>query len=346
VHSVYCSSGLASWLSENNGFLAVSTYESAKVYFVLSPDGRETRTFDRFFGPAMGLAFKDHAMWVGSREQLWKFVDTGPQDYQGTQYDAFYIPRSGHFIGACDSHDLALDAGYNGQRYNVVFANTRHNCISALDDFYAFKPIWHPPFIDAVVPEDRCHLNGFCLVNGDLGYATVCATTNTRQGWRDHINGGGAVFDIKSNEIVCSGLSMPHSPRWHDNRLWLLDSANGNFGFIDLSRGKFIPVAFLPGFARGMIFYGHYAIIALSRMRPSSLTVGMLLEERLKAEAITPVCGLVIFNLRTGEVEHTLTFDQAVNELYDVAFVAGSRLPYSTGFHEPEVHKIVSHVAG
>ena len=345
MKNVYCSPGLARWLSENNGFLAISTYESAKIYFVLSPDGQETRIIERFFGPVMGLAFKERLMWVGSREQLWKFVDTGPQEYQGVQYDAFYVPRSGHFVGLCDTHDLALDAVCNGQRYDLVFVNTRYNCISALDDFYAFKPLWLPPFIDEIVPEDRCHLNGFGLVSGELVYASVCSLTNTRQGWRQHQNGGGAVFDIRSNDVVCSGLSMPHSPKWHDNRLWLLDSGSGDFGFVDLSRGKFIPVAFLPGFARGMVFQGHYVVIALSRMRPSSLEAGMLLEKRLKEKNITPVCGLVIFNLRTGGVEHTLSFDEAVSELYDVAFVAGSRLPYSPGFQEPEVHKAISHIS-
>ena len=38
------------------------------------------------------------------------------------------------------------------------------------------------------------------------------------------------VIDVDSSEIVCEGLSMPHSPRWYAGKLWLLNSGTGEFG--------------------------------------------------------------------------------------------------------------------
>ncbi len=42
------------------------------------------------------------------------------------------------------------------------------------------------------------------------------------------------MLDVPSGEVVVGGLCMPHSPRWHDGRLWLLESGNGALGYVDL----------------------------------------------------------------------------------------------------------------
>jgi len=83
-------------------------------------------------------------------------------------------------------------------------------------------------------------------------------------GWRENRRDGGLVLDVASGEPVATGLSMPHSPRWHDDRLWLLDSGNGWFGHVDVSSGRFARVAFCPGNARGLAFAGGFAVIGLS----------------------------------------------------------------------------------
>ena len=78
------------------------------------------------------------------------------------------------------------------------------------------------------------------------------------------------MIDVASNEIVANGLSMPHSPRWYRNQLWLHNSGTGEFGTIDLNTGKFQPVAFCPGYLRGLAFVGDYAVVTLSKPRHSS----------------------------------------------------------------------------
>ena len=51
------------------------------------------------------------------------------------------------------------------------------------------------------------------------------------------------VIDITTNDVVASGLAIPHSPRFHNVRLWLHNSGMGQFGYVDLKTGRFEPVA-------------------------------------------------------------------------------------------------------
>ena len=60
---------------------------------------------------------------------------------------------------------------------------------------------------------------------------------------------------------------MPHSPRLHRGRLWLVQSGTGEFGHVDLRPGRFEPVCFLQGYARGLAFLGDHAVIGVSRPR-------------------------------------------------------------------------------
>ncbi|WP_226660721.1 TIGR03032 family protein [Alteriqipengyuania lutimaris] len=41
-------------------------------------------------------------------------------------------------------------------------------------------------------------------------------------------------------------MSIPHSLHWRDGRLWL-HSGEGQFGYVDMDKGAFVPVAFFPG---------------------------------------------------------------------------------------------------
>ena len=41
---------------------------------------------------------------------------------------------------------------------------------------------------------------------------------------------------------------MPHSHRWYQEKLWVLNSGTVEFGFIKLKEGKFEPITFCPGY--------------------------------------------------------------------------------------------------
>ena len=110
---------------------------------------------------------------------------------------------------------------------------------------------------DAIGTRGSLPSNGLAIKDGKPAYVTAVSETNVAEGWREHRSGGGVVVDINTDEVVCSGLSMPHSPRWHNGKLWLANSGTGEYGYVDFDTGKFEPVVFCPGFIRGATMHGN-----------------------------------------------------------------------------------------
>lgn len=130
---------------------------------------------------------------------------------------------------------------------------------------------------------------------------------------------------------------MPHSPRLHDGVLWLIQTGTGEFGRVDLATGRFEPVCFLPGFARGLAFVGHHAVIGVSRPRENRTFEGLALNERLAAAGADPRCCIAVVDLRTGDLVHQLMIEGIVQELYDVAVLPGVLRPKMLGFRTDEI---------
>jgi len=149
-------------------------------------------------------------------------------------------------------------------------------------------------------------------------------------------------MDVRSNEIVLEGLSMPHSPRVHQGKLWLLDSGSGNFGYVDLERGRFEPVAFCPGYARGLAFIGDFAVVGLSKQRENRTFSGLALDARLREKNIEARCQLQVIDLKRGDVVHSLRIEGVVAELYDVVVLPGVRRPTALGFKSDEIRRVIS----
>ena len=338
------SPGFGRWLAEMGGSIAFTTYQSARLFFV-SPDGNGGTTgLERVVGTAMGLAVSPEKLWVSNQEQIWRFANAGSGEIDGTIYQAIYLPRKGHLISGCDVHDMLADVTLRGRSHDLVFTNTRYNCLAVLDEHYAFRPIWKPSFISAIAPEDRCHLNGIGSRDGAVAFATLCGESDTQGGWREFKNGGGMVVDVENDRVLCAGLSMPHSPRWHDGKLWLLNSGAGDFGYIDAERQAFVPIALCPGFARGLSFAGDYAIVGLSKMRDNTFSSGLTLKTRLEDRHVRERCGLAVYDLRTGDLVHWLTIKGSTTELYDVAVLPGITRPFTPGFSSPEMHRFIVHL--
>jgi uncharacterized protein (TIGR03032 family) len=218
---------------------------------------------------------------------------------------------------------------------------TLFGCLATLSERANFQPLWRPPFLSALVPEDRCHLNGLAMRDGRTAYVTAVADCDVADGWRDRRHDGGCVIDVAANEIVARGLSMPHSPRWYRNRLWLLNSGTGEFGHLDVSTGRFEPIAFCPGYLRGLGFVGDYAVVTLSKPRHVTF-LGLPLDYRLKQRGAEPQCGLQVIDLRTGTIAHWLRLDGSlVTELYDVVVLPAVRQPMALGFKTNEIERLL-----
>ena len=105
----------------------------------------------------------------------------------------------------------------------MLFVNTLFSCLATTSETHSFAPLWRPPFVSRLAAEDRCHLNGLAMRDGRAAYVTAVSRSDVADGWRDRREGGGVLVDVATGETLLAGLSMPHSPRWHDNRLWLLE---------------------------------------------------------------------------------------------------------------------------
>ncbi|MGL5131259.1 MAG: TIGR03032 family protein, partial [Planktothrix sp.] len=320
---------LPSWLTQQQISLAFTTYQTSRLMLIGSdPETNTISGYWRIFDRAMGLFCTSERIYLSSKYQLWQLdniLAAGTQ-YQG--YDRLYIPRIGYTTGDIDIHDIAIDK--NNQ---IIFISTLFNCIATLSDRHSCKPLWKPPFISQYINEDRCHLNGLAMVEGEAKYVTAVSQSDVVDGWRDRRKNGGVVIDITSNDIIVTGLSMPHSPRWYQDKLWLLNSGKGELGYVDLDTGKFNPIAFCPGYLRGLAFWKNWAIVGLSKPRGDDKTFGGLeLDKLLAQKDAEPRCGMMVIDINTGTIVHWLRLEGIVTELYDVQIIPEAQKPMALGF--------------
>src|SRR5262249_25562425 len=153
-------------------------------------------------------------------------------------------------------------------------------------------------------------------------------------GWRDRRAQGGIIIDIETDRIITEDLSMPHSPRLANGKLWVLDSGRGYLCRVDEANGKIERIAFCPGFLRGLSFWGHFALVATSLPRDRSFQ-GLELEDNLRSREGEPRCGAFIIDSRNGDILHWIRFEGAVRELFDAAFIPGVRAPMCVGLATP-----------
>jgi uncharacterized protein (TIGR03032 family) len=332
---------LTSWLADQQISLAITTYQTGKLFLIGRSPGAEQKisVFERTFNRSMGCWASADAqtLWMSSQYQLWRFENgLAPGElHQG--YDRLYIPRAAFTTGDIDIHDVAVeDSG------RIVFAATHFNCLATLSERASFAPLWRPSFISALVPEDRCHLNGLALRDGRARYVTAVSQTDVADGWRDRRNDGGCVIDVQSNEIIARGLSMPHSPRWHRDKLWVLNSGTGELGFIDLQLGRFEPVRFCPGYLRGLTLVGDYAVVTLSKSRGDATFGGLKLDQQLQTRGADAQCGVQIIDLRTGGVTDWLRLEGMVTELYDAVVLPRVARPMALGLKTDEIARMLT----
>jgi len=328
------------WLASSGSALAFTTYQAGKLFLLgVNPDGRLS-VFERTFPRSMGLAVSDdgRTLALASQYQIQRFDNVLPVGCRSSEgFDAVYAPHAGWITGDIDAHDVGF--GADGR---PLFVNTLFACIATVSDGHSFKPLWKPSFVSRLAAEDRCHLNGMAVQGGKPRYATAVSRSDIADGWRDRRVDGGVLIDIESDEIVVDGLSMPHSPRLHDDRLWLLNSGTGEFGFADVAAGKFNPVAFCPGYARGLAFLGGQAVIGLSLPRDNRTFSGLPLDEALNGRDTAARCGLAVIDLATGDMTAWVRLEGIVRELYDVAVLSNVSRPSIVGFRTDEVKRVIS----
>ncbi|MDB5691097.1 MAG: hypothetical protein JWO81_160 [Alphaproteobacteria bacterium] len=339
---ILSSQGLAAWLAEQDVALALTTYQAGRLFFIGRKADGGLRAHERMIEHCQGLWTDGDTLWTSSRSILWRFANDMREEARTKRgADRRFVPREGRVTGALDIHDIAVgDIGGGGT--GPIFVNTAFNCLATISETASFRPLWRPPFISTLVSEDRCHLNGLAMDGARPAFVTAVSRSDVADGWRDRRRDGGVVVDVASGEIVASGLSMPHSPRLHEGRLWLLNSGRGELGWVDRESGVFTAVAFCPGYARGLAFVGSHAVIGLSRPRRNQTFEGLELDERLAAADAAARCGLLIVDIEQGRAVEWLRFQNTIDELYDVAVLSGVAQAEAVGFLGEAIQQAVT----
>ncbi len=306
--------------------LAVSTYQAGRVILV-RPDDDALNTHFRNFPSPMGLAYQPETgrLALGTKNEVWEFrdqPDVARKIEPAGSHDAAFLPRRRHHSGDIRIHEI----GWIGSELWAV--NTRFSCLCTFDADHSFVPRWRPPFVTALAPEDRCHLNGMAIVHDHVKYVTCLGRTDTPGGWRENKATGGCLLDVNSGDALLTGLCMPHSPRIHADRFYILESGIGALSVVDMKSASTTVLARVPGFTRGLDFHGHLAFVGLSQVRETATFAGIPLDEMAERS-----CGIWVIDLRTGATVAFLRFEGTVQEIFAVQVIPGILHPDI--LHEP-----------
>ncbi|AXB75553.1 TIGR03032 family protein [Novosphingobium sp. P6W] len=326
------SPGLPGWLLANAASFAFTSYQTGQLFLIgVMPDGSISLN-QQNYAQAMGLSAQGGRLYLASKFQIWRLENMlQPGEVGNGSFDAVFVPRNAQTTGDLDVHELGVDR--DGR---VVFVNTSFSCLATLDLTHSFRSVWKPPFVTALAPGDRCHLNGLAIADGAPAYVTSVARCDTPGGWRQHRSDGGVLIDVRTDTVVAEGFSMPHSPRVVGDKVLLLDSGHGLLVEIDPATAARREIAFLTGFMRGLAIHGDHALITLSKPRNGTFA-GLPLEQALDQRGCEAWCGVAIVNLSSGAIVEWLRLEGDITELFDVVALPGIRRPMSLGVGSPEL---------
>ncbi|MEO0369758.1 MAG: TIGR03032 family protein, partial [Pseudomonadota bacterium] len=313
LHSQHTSTFL-DFLNQARASLVVSTYQAGKL-ILLRADQDSVNTHFVNLAKPMGVAYQEGRLSVGSGAQVIDYFNmnnVGPKVEPLNKHDGAFLPRRTHVTGDIDIHEMGFD-----DDNELWIVNTKMSCLCTLNINHSIVPRWKPPFITGYDLTDRCHLNGLGMRDGKPKYVSALGTTDTAGGWRDNKAFGGMIMDIDSNEMIIEGLSMPHSPRWYQDKLWVLESGAGQLVVVDEKTGAKNVVAEVPGFCRGIDFIQNYAVIGLSEVRETAVFAGLPLTEREQDRK----CGIWIVDINTGATVAFLAFSGGVQEIFSVQII-------------------------
>ncbi len=331
------SRGLGGWLRANRLGVAFTSYQTGQLFLLgVLPNGSISFNQQNYVR-AMGLCHDDGRLFVGSLFQIWRLENMLRRGETGNDaFDRVFVPREARTTGDIDIHEIGVLA--DGR---PIFVNTRYSCLATTDPVHSFRPLWKPAFISKLAGEDRCHLNGLAMADGVPRYVTAVSRTDSLAGWRERRVDGGVVIDVADDRVVADQLSMPHSPRIAGNRLYVLDSGRGQLVRIDPATGAREDIAFCPGFLRGLALHDGHALVTISKPRDGSFK-GLPLEQELAGRGGEAWCGLLVINLRHGEIVEWVKLDGAIAELFDVAALPGVTCPMSVGVDTLEIEGTIS----
>jgi len=298
-------------LSELGLTLVLTSYQASRVILVRS-SGSDLHLSVKAYPRPMGLAVSQDRLVMGIHSQL---IDFRRFDDVAAVLEPLglvrhcFVPRSTHVTGMINVHDIAW--GNEG----LWVVNSNFSCLALINNSASFVPRWKPDFISELLPEDRCHLNGMAMRDGEPAYVTCFNSGDENKEWRFKVKNQGLLIDVKANKVLTDELYMPHSPRYHRDKLYFCNSAHGQLCSFDFERNEVRVELSVPGFTRGMAFVGDLLFLGLSKVRQSDST---------EAPPLAPQdteCGIYAINLNNMEIVGKLVFTGDMAQIYDVAAV-------------------------
>jgi uncharacterized protein (TIGR03032 family) len=277
----------------------------------------------------IGLSANGKDLCLATRNEVIRFKDSSELAYhypnKRKTYDHLFAPRAAYYTNALDLHDVGL-------LQDKVFAvNTLFNCIAEIDHTYSFKPFWKPSFIDSIVAEDRCHLNGMAIEDEKIKYATAFSKGNSKGHWRARIPNSGIIMDVRDNSILTDKIFMPHSPKLHNGKLYVLSSATGELYHIDRENGRADTILKAGGFVRGLYMYKDFVFIGHSHLRQQSKTF-----DRLEIPKKDQWSGISVWQLSKGEMVGLIRYENSVKEIYELIGLPDMLRPNILNTDRPE----------
>lgn len=319
------SDGLATWMRARNLSIGFTSYQFGELVLAgVAPTGNVVFSRQQF-GRAAGLSYRNGRLHLGGVFQLWRIENAlKPGEISKGTYDAVFVPRNAAITGDLYLHEIGVTA--DGK---PLMVNTKYSCLCTLDPIKSFRPTWLPPFISEVVGEDRCHLNGLGMDKSRARYVTMLSDDDTVEGWRQRPQAG-VLMEVETQKVVTADLAMPHSPRIVGDALYLLESGRGMILRVDPKSGAVRDLAFCPGFLRGLTIVDDHALVTISKP-PKPTFWPHPIEGELAARGMTPWCGVLVVDLRTGDTVEWIRVEGITTQLFDVVALPGIACPMIVG---------------
>lgn len=315
----HCSSNFPAILAGLKISLVVTSYQAHRLFFIRS-DGNKVDVHFKNFPRPMGLAVTPQQITLGTLNEVWRFRRSDAAlDFlsEPSQADACYIAGASHTTGLINIHDIA----YGKKGLWVV--NSSFSCLATLEPGYSFVPRWKPSFISELASEDRCHLNGMAMLDGEPAYVTTFNQSDVARSWREAAKDKGTLIDVKTGELKLDNLVMPHSPRCYQGYVYFCESGHGLVRRYDPRTEEVIDLVKLPGFTRGMDFYGPLMFVGLSKVRDSAVAE----PAPIALDNAETLSGIWCINLADNTVVGYVSFEGNIDQIYDVAVLAGAVYP-------------------
>ena len=206
------------------------------------------------------------------------------------------------------------------------FVNTRFSCLCTFDRSASFTPRWRPPFVTALEPTDRCHLNGLGMVDGRPRYVTALGQTDSPGGWRPEKARGGIVMDVESGEVLAQ-RSFDAALAAVVRRAVVGLRVGGRNARVTSTRGpagtrRSRPRRGLPAGSTSPATWRSWG----SR-RCGSPPFSAASRSPSGSQADERTCGVCVIDLVRGEAIALLRFEEGVQEVFAVQVLPGRRYP-------------------